>query len=244
MIPTTFRRLPFRCATFALAFALAACGGNDEDARRRAAQETGEGLPTPSGAGGVTGTPDVGPGPNGQAPALGGTPAPGQAGDDLVIVPATPDAANPDAAPGVDPDGDGPLTAPPLPDQDAGQPKAAEAVSVLRDYYAAINARDYARAHQLWADGGAASGQTTLEFANGFAGTQGVSVEVGAPGPEDAGAGQRYVTVPVNVSATQADGSVRRYAGRYVLHRTVADGATPEQRAWRIQSASLQETAP
>ena len=102
-------------------------------------------------------------------------------------------------------------------------------------------ARDYGRAHGLWSGNGSASGQSPQQFAAGFAQTKGVSVEVGAPSREDAGAGQRYLEVPVSVRATQADGSVRRYAGSYVLQRTVVDGATAEQRSWRIRSADLRE---
>lgn len=232
-----------RRALLVLALALAACGGDGDDARRRAAEDAGEGLPTPAGAGGVTGTPDVGPGNQDQAPLLGGAPVPSPAQEDLVIDPAA-DIANPETGLGVDPDGDGPLTAPPAQDAGAAQPTAADAVGLVRDYYASINARDYAGAHRLWADNGAASGQSTLQFAGGFENTQGVSVEVGAPGAEDAGAGQRFIEVPVSVSATQADGTTKRFAGRYVLHRSVADGASAEQRAWRIRSADLREVSP
>lgn len=230
-----------RHALLVLALALAACGGDGDDARRRAAQGAGEGLPTPAGAGGVTGTPDVGPG--NQAPVLGGAPVAAAGQEDLVIDPAA-DMANPETGLGLDPDGDGPLTAPPAQDAGAAQPTAADAVGLVRDYYASINARDYAGAHRLWADNGAASGQSTLQFAGGFENTQGVSVEVGAPGAEDAGAGQRFIEVPVSVSATQADGTTKRFAGRYVLHRSVADGASAEQRAWRIRSADLREVPP
>jgi hypothetical protein len=236
-------RFARRCAPFALVFALAACGGDGDDARQRAAQEAGEGLPTPAGAGGVTGTPEIGPGSQGQAPVLGGAPAVVSPDEDLVIDPAAA-LTNPETGLGADPDGDGPLTAPPAPDAGAAQPTAADAVGLVRDYYAAINARDYASAHRLWADNGAASGQSTLQFAGGFEATQGVSVEVGGPGAEDAGAGQRFIEVPVTVAATQADGSVKRFAGRYVLHRSVVDGATGEQRAWRIRSADLREVGP
>ena len=63
----------------------------------------------------------------------------------------------------------------------------------------------------------------------------------GDPINADAGAGQRYIQVPVALTATRVDGSVHRYAGTYTLHRTVVDGATDEQRAWRIASADLRE---
>ena len=115
------------------------------------------------------------------------------------------------------------------------------AVSVVRDYYAAINSRDYDAAYRAWGDGGRASGQSAQQFAAGFAGTEGVSVELGGPGPVEGAAGSRYVQIPVALEARQADGSVRRYAGSYTLRMSVVDGATPEQRAWHIASADLRE---
>jgi hypothetical protein len=54
-------------------------------------------------------------------------------------------------------------------------------------------------------------------------------------------AGSRFVEVPVGVEATTRDGKVRRYVGAYTMQRSVVDGATPEQRAWRIASADLRE---
>ena len=55
--------------------------------------------------------------------------------------------------------------------------------------------------------------------------------------------GSRYIEVPVSVEATSRDGKVRRFVGAYTLRRSVVDGATPEQRAWRIASADLRELA-
>lgn len=228
----------------ALAATLAACGGAGErEAKQREAARGGEALPTPVGTRGVTGTPDVAPGGDAQTPSLGGTPPPAAPTEDLVIQEGMP-PLNPETGVGIDPDGDGPLVAPPAVDTGAAEPTPADAVAVIRDYYAAVNARDYASAYRLWSGSGTASGQTNLQFAAGFERTQGVSVEVGAPGRQDAGAGQRYLQVPVSLRATQADGSVRRFAGSYVLHRSVVDGATPDQRAWRIRSADLREVTP
>ena len=122
-----------------------------------------------------------------------------------------------------------------------GEPSAADAVAVLRDYYAAIGARDYARAHALWSDGGRASGQTLEQFANGFANTASVVAEPGEPGRVEPAAGSRYIEVPVSITATRDDGSVRRYLGNYTLRRAVVDGASAEQRAWRIATADIRE---
>ena len=96
----------------------------------------------------------------------------------------------------------------------------------------------------MWSDGGRSSGQTPQQFADGFADTAHVSVDVGPPGPVGAAAGSRYVQVPVTLQATARDGSVQHYAGSYTLRRAVVDGATPEQRAWHIATASLRPVQP
>jgi hypothetical protein len=236
--------LLLRAPLLASLLLLSACGDREADPGRDADTPT-ESLPAPVADGAVTGAPDGRAGD--RTPSLGEGPATLPSAEELGIANVMPvesmPMVNPETGLGVDPDGDGPLTAPPAPDAGAAEPTAADAVALVRDYYAAINARDYARAYALWSDGGQASGQTPQQFADGFAGTQAVSAEIGAPGPQDAGAGQRYIEVPVALRATQADGSVRRFAGSYVLHRTVVDGASAEQRSWRIRSADLREVA-
>ena len=196
---------------------LSACRG-DKTAAGAGADDAGA-LPHPdAGSGSVTGMPNPGE----------STPDPGHplANADT---PPDPDTAS-------DPVEDtGNAT---MPDQSADA-----AVAVLRQYYAAINARDYSTAYAQWADAGAASGQSAQQFAAGFGATAGVSVQIGTPGAIDAGAGQRHIDIPVTVEARQADASVRRYEGRYVLKMTVVDGASPEQRSWRIASANLRESA-
>lgn len=222
----------------ALLLLLSACGDRQADARREA--NAAESLPAPVAEGAVTGAPTRG---GDRTPSLGDGPAPSLPSPEELGI-AGPPVVNPETGLGVDPDGDGPLTAPPAADTGAAEPTAADAAALVSDYYGAINARQFPRAYALWSDGGQASGQTPQQFADGFAGTREVSVEVGAPGRQDAGAGQRYIEVPVAIRATQADGSVRRFAGSYVLHRAVVDGATAEQRSWRIRSADLREVAP
>src|SRR5690606_37248426 len=115
----------------ALSFVLALPGCKRESAAAGAAGGAGDdiALPRPdAGAGSVTGMPDE-PGPG----AIGPPPATDtETMDDPEIV-FDGEAAN---APSVEA---GP-----------GEPSAADAVVVLRDYYAAIAARDYARAHALW----------------------------------------------------------------------------------------------
>lgn len=153
--------------------------------------------------------------------------------------PAAPPAADPPASPTEPAAPVEPSTPPPV----ATEPGVADAVTVLERYYRAIDQGDYAEAYALWSDGGRASGQEFAAFAAGFDDTASVAVDVGAPGRVEGAAGSRYVSIPVVVRATHDDGSEHRYAGDYTLRRAVVDGATAEQRAWRIASAELRETA-
>ena len=235
------RTLRHASLLLAAALALAACGKDDDPQVRAANGEPGELLPAPQGAsGGVTGMPSQ--------------PGPGQVGPPSSFEPPTEvtldENGNP-ILPATPEDGieaalvqDGTALVEDGTEVPADEPTPQDAVAVVRDYYAAINARSYARAYALWSDGGRASGQSPQQFADGFADTNGVSVEILPPGRVDAGAGSRYLEVPVALTASQRDGSQRKYIGAYVLRRAVVDGATPEQRAWRIGSADLREVKP
>jgi hypothetical protein len=214
---------------------LAACGSGDRTAAAQPGADAEAPLPKPdAGAGSVTGMP-ARPGPGHVGPPIADADA------DASLPP--PDIGDADVLPPPDAD----LPAPP-PDatqvQAPAEPTPADAAAVVQAYYAAIAAHQYPRAYALWSGGGQASGQTAQQFAAGFADTASVSVDVGAPGRVDAAAGSRYVEVPVALSATRRDGSVHRYAGAYTLRRAVVDGATDEQRAWRIASADLREVQP
>lgn len=208
---------------------LAACGrdgASGAGARPDGSQDPLLPVPQASGSG-VTGMPDA------------GTPGP-QPGEDAV-----------EPQPALDADGN-PVLPDAVADADVGDPvQEAEAgpgsdaaLAVVRDYYGAINAGNFGAAYGLWADGGRASNQSPEGFAQGFADTRGVSVEIGAPGDVEGAAGSRFVQVPVTLLATQADGTQRRYTGRYTLRRSVVDGATPDQQQWRISGAELSESAP
>ena len=225
-----------RCLPVALlVLALAGCGGDEQAAAGPEAADAP--LPRPQRAGGSITEMPTRPGP-GDVPLAGDAPAPAP-----TLLPA-------DEHFGLPPLEDNPETGlvtpadPPLDAPAAAEPTAGDAVAALQAYYTAINARDFAQAYAAWSDGGRASGQTPEQFATGFADTVRVEVAPGAPGAVDAAAGSRYVEIPVSIAATHRDGSVHRYAGRYVLRRAVVDGATPEQRSWRIASAELRETPP
>jgi len=119
-------------------------------------------------------------------------------------------------------------------------PKSMEAAAaVVRRYYSAINARDYATAWTQWGDEGR-PGQTLAAFEAGFAHTRTTRVTIGALQPGDAGAGSIYQPVPVTVDATLDDGTQQRFRGTYVVRRVNGvDGASPGQLRWHIGSAQL-----
>lgn len=126
----------------------------------------------------------------------------------------------------------------------SAEPTVEDAVDNLQAYFDAIDSGDYATAYALWSDGGQASGQSFQEFRDGFADTESVVVEIGEPGRVEPAAGSRYVEIPVAVIATLTDGTTQRFEGAYVLRRAVVDGATADQRAWRIYSADVEQVAP
>jgi hypothetical protein len=218
-------RVRLLCAGVLAAAFVAGCGSEDA---AQPSQSTGtvEALPQPLATGAVTGMPEA-PGPG--AVPLGGEPPP------------PPRLFDPDQAFGVPPLEDNPETG--LGGAAQPEPTPADAVAVLRQYYAALAARDYAAAYGLWSDGGRASGLDPEQFAAGYARVSALDAQPGEPRPVEGAAGSRYVEVPLLLRTTHADGSVRTQAGRVVLRRAAADGGGAAQRAWRIASADLRDAA-
>ncbi|HTG37265.1 MliC family protein [Sphingomonas sp.] len=148
-------------------------------------------------------------------------------------------AAEDAAMPGIDappnPDRSRPVASPsPEPGRDA-------AARLVRHYYARIAKRDFAAARAMWDDGGSASGLSPEAFAERFERFSEFGVEVGIPDHINAGAGQRYVEVPVRVSGRLKEGEEQfERRGIVTLHRTGdIEGATPAQRQWRIAGAEI-----
>jgi len=180
------------------------------------------------------------------------TPAPDEAADNAVTANAV--IANEDAAVEPTPAGvEDPLT-PAAPGQPGGLPDdktpiaegpfAADspqaAADVVQRYYAALESRHYRQAWALWGDDGADSKMSASAFVASFAKYKEYHANIGVPGDVDAGAGQRYVTVPVQIYARLADGKPDYRLGNVVLHRVGdIDGATAEQKQWRIRSIDL-----
>lgn len=216
----------------ALAFAclLVGCGRDAPDGSVDAdGQTTGSPLPQPQQpSGSITGLSGA-PGP-GDVP-LGGEQPAADPEESAALLPLE---DNPEAGLG-EAQGDPALLLP--------EPSPAEAVAVIRTYYAAINALDYGRAYALWSDGGRASGQSPDQFASGFGDTSVVMVDIGAPGAVESAAGTRFIQIPVSLRAQQTDGSSRRFEGQYVMRRAMVDGASDVQHQWRIASADLREVS-
>jgi hypothetical protein len=122
-----------------------------------------------------------------------------------------------------------------------GGDTTADPAGVVRRYYEAIQNGKYDAAYALWEGSGKASGQTLAEFASGFAQTERTTASVGDSVSVEAAAGSQYATVPVTVDATLRGGTHQHFVGTYTLRRAMVDGATPEQRSWRIYSAHLQQ---
>lgn len=125
-----------------------------------------------------------------------------------------------------------------------GMLDARGAKALVRGYYAAIQAGEYEKAYRLWSEEGKASGQSLEEFREGFAETQSVEVVIGKPSEIEGAAGSRYITIPVEIHAVTQSGAPQHFNGEYVLRRSVVDGATEEQRAWRIYSAKIRAVVP
>lgn len=231
-----------------LTILLVGCGkdGSGTDVPARGDGIESGSLPVPEGArGGVTGMPNA-PGPGEIGPAIANVDQlPPDTAIDSDGNPMLPDASPED---GVTPNLDGfPGNSMPgnvgtgEPQAFPGEPGADDATAVVREYYGAIDGGELARAYRLWSDGGSASGQSPQQFADGFANVERISVETMTPGRIDAGAGARYIEVPVAVTGIQRDGSTRRFVGAYTLRRSVVPGASPDQQQWRITSADIRE---
>jgi len=125
-------------------------------------------------------------------------------------------------------------------------PESAQgAANVVQTYFALIEGGQFDQARALWGDGGKASGMSPAAFAASFARYAEYHANIGAPGRIDAGAGQRYVSVPVQVYGRLKDGGQAfNLRGDVSLHRTAdVDGATAAQKQWRISAINLKPTS-
>ncbi len=123
-----------------------------------------------------------------------------------------------------------------------GQPPAdvGDPLALLQAYYAAINERDFGRAYTYWSNNGAASQQTFAQFSQGFAATEGVTIEAGTP-QEQGAAGSSYATTPIVIMATQSDGTAQTFCGTYLVRQFHVPPL--EALGWRIERASIAAVA-
>ncbi|WP_233503333.1 MliC family protein [Sphingomonas psychrotolerans] len=170
-------------------------------------------------------------------------------GNDVAALPADTPAPAPAPEPSASP---APLN-PPAPGQPGGldddrtpvseapftEDSAQGAANVVQTYYALLGEGKYGQAYRLWEPGGA--GMDARAFAASFGRYSEYHANIGAPGRIDAGAGQRYVTVPVQVYGRLKQGAREfNMRGSVTLHRTAdIDGATADQRRWRIRSTDI-----
>lgn len=111
----------------------------------------------------------------------------------------------------------------------------------MRRYTDAIAGRRYAEAWRMWEGNGRASGRTQQAFASSFERYASFKATIGTPFDADAGAGQRFVTVPVTVSGMLRSGEPFRLEGPVTLHK-VADGIEsddPDAHRWRLRSSEM-----
>lgn len=122
------------------------------------------------------------------------------------------------------------------------EPTPEDAVEVVRRYIADLDAHGYAEAYAAWEPG--RNPLTYAQFVAGYAHTVSVAVDIGTPGRIDAGAGQRFIEVPVVIHATLDDGTHQTFEGILTLHHTAnIPGSTLEQRHWHLYAAAITQTS-
>ncbi len=118
------------------------------------------------------------------------------------------------------------------------------AEEVIRSYYNAINAKEYARAYSYW-EANVDSSQLPPfdQFQQGYSTTENVDLTFGPVG-EGVGAGQIYYTVPVELDATSSTNAKQTFIGCYTLHLgRPAIQTAPPFHPLAIQSAKIDQVA-
>jgi hypothetical protein len=122
----------------------------------------------------------------------------------------------------------------------ASSDSTTAAADVVRRFYAAIDAKNFAAAYAL-REPGATPRQTLDQLAAHFAQTARVEVAIGNLRRVEGAAGSRYITVPVVVRAVSTGGENQLFEGTYTRRRSVVDGASADERRWRIYSEELRQ---
>ena len=181
-------------AAFCLLLALVSCGPphKAEQARNNAASPV---LPAPS-----------------APPGVSNTPAP---------VSRRNQAANPQAAPTVD-------------------PKSPEAAELLAASFASLlNQGKLAEAYMLLGPGA----PPRSEFDAHFSAYSHLKVETGKAGPPEGAAGSIYIEVPLTISGTENGKRVDRSASAVLRRVNDVPGSTEQQRHWHIERIDWKDAA-
>ncbi len=116
----------------------------------------------------------------------------------------------------------------------------SNAAALISSYYDAISKRQYLRAYSYWETSDSLPPYAT--FAQGFANTNDVQVELGTVGGS-AGAGQLYWSVPAAVFSTTTAGA-QRFVGCYTAHLARPElQAAPPFKPLSIQAGQLSAVA-
>ena len=116
----------------------------------------------------------------------------------------------------------------------------SNAAALISSYYDAINKRQYLRAYSYWETSDSLPPYAT--FAQGFANTTDVQVELGTVGGS-AGAGQLYWSVPAAVFSTTTAGA-QSFVGCYTAHLARPElQAAPPFKPLSIQAGQLSAVA-
>jgi hypothetical protein len=108
--------------------------------------------------------------------------------------------------------------------------------ALLRAYYDAINAKDYARAYGYWEN---PPNPTLEEFTQGYSNTASVAVLLGQPVLQGA-AGSQYARIPTVLAATTNSGGLEMFSGCYVARETTPGADTSSQAGkWLLHSAMI-----
>lgn len=114
----------------------------------------------------------------------------------------------------------------------------SDPTALIRSLYNAVNRREYARAWSYFATPPAA---TLEEYVEGYATTETVRVEIGAPSEEGA-AGSVFYRLPVAIEASAADGASQVFAGCYELRLASPAAQTEDFSPLGIEGGSFQRS--
>lgn len=116
----------------------------------------------------------------------------------------------------------------------APSPAALDAQRVARDYFSALDAKDYPRAYRLWGNAGTDAGGSLRAFSQVFERFATYHGEAGAPGEVRVGDGVDYILVEAKAETKDAKGKAAELSGVLMLKRPTGKAAP-----WTIWGADI-----